>query len=76
MFHTSKSFLPPLSPAIERDTLARRDGWSGEDQSGALAVIQLTSRLVLQSSSYDFTCSVHTERDLYSVRFPPPFLRL
>ena len=44
-----QSFLP-LSPAIERDTLARRDGWSGEEQSGALAVIQLTSRLVLQTS--------------------------
>lgn len=44
-----QSFLP-LSPAIERDTLARRDGWSGDEQSRALAVIQLTSCLVLQTS--------------------------
>lgn len=44
-----QSFLP-LSPAIERDTLARRDGWSGEEQSAALAVVQLTSCLVLQTS--------------------------
>ena len=37
------------------------DGWSGEERSGALAVIQLTSRLVLQDLSYDFTHGARTE---------------
>lgn len=69
-----QSFFP-LSPAIERDTLARRDGWSREEQSGAFAVLQLTSYLVLQTS----LMTVCTECDFYfyiylrSVKIPAYF---
>lgn len=68
-----QSFLP-LSPAIERDTLARRDGWSGEEQSGALAVRQLTSRLVLQTSLMT-SLTVLTQNVIFTMSFSTPFCK-
>lgn len=67
-----QSFLP-LSPAIERDTLARRDGWSGEEQSRALAVRQLTSRLVLQTSLMT-SLTVLTQNVIFTMSFSIPSL--
>lgn len=63
-----QSFLP-LSPAIERDTLARRDGWSGEEQSGSVGSHTAHFTPGVTDLSYDFTHGARTECDFYNVIF-------
>lgn len=80
-----QSFLP-LVPGYWEGYISRAgwvdrwmDGWSGEEQSGALAVIQLTSRLVLQDLSYDFTHGARSECVFFFfliMSFSTSFLRL
>lgn len=71
-----QSFLP-LSPAIERDTLAGWDGWMewrGAERSGALAVRQLTSRLVLHTSLMT-SLTVLAQSTIFTMSSPTPVAR-
>lgn len=78
MCFTHKQSFLPLSPAIERDTLARRDGgmdggdgWSGEELNGSVGSRTAHFMPGVTDLFYDFARSTRTECDFHNVIFYP-----